>query len=114
MFGALLILFPLSLLSSLDIRSNRYRPLLNILFWIFAFNFLLLGWLGAKPAEEPYVSLAMICTILYFSYFIIILSIPLIPYIIEIYLSKSLWFIISFFSIILIILIYIFIIPIIL
>ena len=80
MFGALLVLFPLSLLSSLDIRSNRYRPLLNILFWIFAFNFLLLGWLGAKPAEEPYVSLAMICTIVYFSYFIIILSLPLIPY----------------------------------
>jgi len=32
----------------------------------------LLGYLGAMPAEEPYVSLALICSINYFGYFLLI------------------------------------------
>lgn len=35
MFGALLILFPLAYFQTYNLRSNRYRPLLNFLFWIF-------------------------------------------------------------------------------
>jgi len=35
MFGALLILFPLAYFQTYNLRSNRYRPLLNFLFWVF-------------------------------------------------------------------------------
>jgi ubiquinol-cytochrome c reductase cytochrome b subunit len=69
MFGALLILIPLSLVHTLNIRSYRYRPVLNILFWIFVFNFLFLLWLGAKPVAEPYTTLGQLATGLYFIYF---------------------------------------------
>lgn len=41
MFGSLLILLLLPLTNKLTIRSNRYRPVYNLLFWIFAMNFLL-------------------------------------------------------------------------
>jgi hypothetical protein len=35
MFGALLILLPISFTNSLNIRSNRYRPIMKLLFWTF-------------------------------------------------------------------------------
>lgn len=75
MFSAIIILFPLSFFSSLNLRSYRYRPLLNILFWFFIANFLFLLWLGAKPIHEPYTSLGLISTVLYFSYFILLILI---------------------------------------
>jgi ubiquinol-cytochrome c reductase cytochrome b subunit len=59
MLGALLILLPLSFLSTYNLRSNRYRPLLQFLFWVFAFNFLFLLWLGAKPIAEPFIILVL-------------------------------------------------------
>lgn len=73
MLGALLILLPLSFLSTYNLRSNRYRPILQFLFWVFAFNFLFLLWLGAKPIAEPFIILGQICTLIYFSYFALII-----------------------------------------
>jgi len=75
MFSALLILIPLSLVQTLNIRSNRYRPLLRGLFWIFVFNFLFLVWLGQKSIALPYTLLGQIATFIYFSYFIILMLI---------------------------------------
>lgn len=75
MFGSLLITIPLSLISSLNLRSLRYRPLLHFLFWIFIFNFLCLLWLGIKPINEPYTLLGKICTLIYYLYFIILMFI---------------------------------------
>lgn len=69
MIGALLILIPLSFFHNVGIRSLRYRPLLQILFWFFAFNFLFLLWLGAKPIHEPFISLGQLSTSFYFLYF---------------------------------------------
>ena len=73
MFGALLILFPLALFHTSNLRSNRYRPILNLLFWIFVFNFLFLLWVGAKPISQPYILLGQFSTFLYFSYFILLM-----------------------------------------
>ena len=52
-------------------RSNRYKPIFNILWIIFIINFIFLIWLGAKPISEPYTSISIISTIYYFSYIII-------------------------------------------
>nr|NP_150306.1 apocytochrome b [Spizellomyces punctatus]Q950S3.1 RecName: Full=Cytochrome b; AltName: Full=Complex III subunit 3; AltName: Full=Complex III subunit III; AltName: Full=Cytochrome b-c1 complex subunit 3; AltName: Full=Ubiquinol-cytochrome-c reductase complex cytochrome b subunit [Spizellomyces punctatus]AAK84235.1 apocytochrome b [Spizellomyces punctatus] len=73
MFGALLILFPLALIHTNNVRSNRYRPLLNLLFWIFVFNFFVLLWVGAKPIAQPYILIGQISTIIYFLYFVILM-----------------------------------------
>jgi ubiquinol-cytochrome c reductase cytochrome b subunit len=75
MLGALLILLPLSFLSTDNLRSNRYRPLLQFLFWVFAFNFLFLLWLGAKPIAEPFIILGQLATLVYFSYFALLILI---------------------------------------
>ncbi len=71
MVGALLILFPLSFFQTQNLRVNRFRPLLQLLFWIFVFNFFFLMWLGGKPAYQPYVFLSQVSTVIYFAYFII-------------------------------------------
>ena len=73
MFGALLIMFPRAFIHSPNIRSYRYRPILHFMFWIFVFNFFFLLWLGAKPIEEPYTTMGLISTVLYFTYFIILM-----------------------------------------
>ena len=41
----------------------------KIKFWFFIATFILLGWIGAMPAEEPFVSLGLDLTFLYFLYF---------------------------------------------
>lgn len=73
MFSAQLILIPLSLIHTLNIRSMRYRPILNLLYWVFVFNFLFLIWLGAKPIAQPFTKLGQIATLIYFGYFIILI-----------------------------------------
>lgn len=70
MFGAQLILFPLGFMTTQNIRSNRYRPIFNILFWIFVFNFIFQLWQGAKPINQPYIFQGQISTFIYFAYFI--------------------------------------------
>jgi ubiquinol-cytochrome c reductase cytochrome b subunit len=73
MFSAILILFALPLSSSNAARSNRYKPLLRILYFLFIFNFLFLIWLGAKPIALPYSLLAQISSVFYFFYFFVLL-----------------------------------------
>ena len=73
MLSAILILFALPLSSSNAARSNRYKPLLRILYFLFIFNFLFLIWLGAKPIAQPYSLLAQISSVFYFFYFFVLL-----------------------------------------
>ena len=73
MVGAIFILFVLPWLDTSKIRSARYRPLFKQFFLIFVVNCLVLGYLGAMPAEGVYITLARICTIYYFAHFLIIL-----------------------------------------
>ena len=73
LFGSILILAFLPWLDSSKVRSARYRPLFRQFFWIFFVVCILLGWLGAKPAEGGYVIAARILTIYYFAHFIVIL-----------------------------------------
>jgi quinol-cytochrome oxidoreductase complex cytochrome b subunit len=69
MFGSILILFVLPWLDKSPVRSARFRPIYKQLFWIFIANFLFLGWLGAKPAEQPYTILSQIGVAIYFGFF---------------------------------------------
>ncbi len=73
MVGAIFILFVLPWLDTSKIRSARYRPLFKQFFLIFVVNCMVLGYLGAMPAEGVDITLARICTIYYFAHFLIIL-----------------------------------------
>jgi ubiquinol-cytochrome c reductase cytochrome b subunit len=54
------------------VKSTRYRPLTwRIALGVFAVSFVVLGYLGLKPAEGTYVLLARIFTALYFAFFVL-------------------------------------------
>jgi len=75
MFGAIFVMFLLPWLDTSKVRSARYRPLFRQFFVLFILDCLLLGYLGAKPAEGIYIILARIGTVYYFAHFLVILPI---------------------------------------
>merc|ERR1711970_1350473 len=73
MLGGILINLLLPILNTSNIRSSFFRPLHKIVFWIFIANFLLLGWLGQMPVEDPYIQIGQFCTLVYFAYYLVAL-----------------------------------------
>ncbi len=72
MFSAILIILILPITDLSRNRGIQFRPLSKIAFYIFVANFLILMQLGAKHVESPFIEFGQISTVLYFSYFIII------------------------------------------
>ena len=79
MFSAILILLILPFSDFSRNRGIQFRPLSKIAFYIFVANFLILMQLGAKHVESPFIEFGQVSSVLYFSYFLII--VPLITYI---------------------------------
>ena len=75
MFGAIAVLFIVPWLDKSPVRSGRFRPIFKIFFWVLLADCVLLGWLGAKPAEGIYVVLSRLATAWYFMHFLIILPV---------------------------------------
>jgi ubiquinol-cytochrome c reductase cytochrome b subunit len=75
MFGAIGVLFILPWLDKSPVRSGRFRPIFKIFFWLMLADCVLLGWLGAKPAEGIYVVLSRFATAWYFLHFVIVLPV---------------------------------------
>lgn len=86
MGGAVVILALLPIVNTSEIRSSKFRPIFGVAYWFFAANFLLLGWIGQKPVESPYIEVGMFATAFYFAFLLILL--PLIG-LIESYLIRT-------------------------
>ncbi len=71
MIGSIQIQIPVSQLSSVNKRSNEYKPIQSVQYWVFVQNFQVQMWQGQKPIGDPYTQLGQVCTIIYFSYFIV-------------------------------------------
>lgn len=78
-FGIFLLGFSLFLLFFMpfidggkSVLHPRYNFYYEILFYIFLFSFLMLGYLGSMPATEPYVLASKIFTVIYFGYFLVL------------------------------------------
>jgi quinol-cytochrome oxidoreductase complex cytochrome b subunit len=72
MFGAIVVLFLLPFINTSEIRSSAFRPIFRRLYWFLFIDFVLLGWLGQAPIEEPYMTIGQIATFIYFFFFVII------------------------------------------
>lgn len=73
MFGAIVVLLFLPWLDTSPVRSASFRPLYRWFFWLFALNAVALGFLGSMPAEGIYVVFALICTGIYFAFFLVVM-----------------------------------------
>ncbi len=73
MFAAIAVLFVLPWLDRSPVRSAKFRPLYKQFFWILLLDCIVLGYIGAMPAEGIYIVIGRIATAYYFIHFLIIL-----------------------------------------
>ena len=79
MFSSIFVLFLIPFLNTSFIRSSTFRPIYRKLFWFLLADFVILGWVGQKIVETPYIEVGQFATIFYFIFFCFVL--PLIGYI---------------------------------
>ena len=75
MLSAILILAALPWLDTSKIRSAVFRPLYKQFYWILVADVLILGYVGAMPAEGLYLLVARVATAYYFLHFLVILPV---------------------------------------
>lgn len=75
MFAAILILLILPITDRSVVRGNTFKVLSKFFFYLFVFNFILLGNLGQLHVEVPFIELGQYATAFYFSYYIIIVPV---------------------------------------
>nr|YP_002735068.1 cytochrome b [Phaenacantha marcida]ABZ02097.1 cytochrome b [Phaenacantha marcida] len=71
MVMSILIIMILPMTNNSKFQSMSFYPINSLMFWSFTVTIGLLTWIGARPAEEPFIEMGQILTTLYFSYFII-------------------------------------------
>ena len=75
MFAALFILVILPWLDTSKTRSAIFRPLYKQFYWFLVADVLILGYMGAMPAEGVYLLVARVATAYYFLHFLVILPV---------------------------------------
>jgi len=75
MASAIFILMVLPITHTSKIRSSAFRPINKKIFWFFIVICVLLGWIGGSPVEDPYLIIGQVATLLYFSYFLVIVPV---------------------------------------
>lgn len=70
MLGSILIWLALPFYTNSYVRSGFFRPYYKVLFWFLIGIFCLLGWVGAKPVEYPYIIIGQLSTFFYFFLFL--------------------------------------------
>nr|YP_009460054.1 cytochrome b [Auriculastra duplicata]AUT77317.1 cytochrome b [Auriculastra duplicata] len=73
---SVIVLYFLPLAAGKAAVPASFTPPYQLVYWIFILIFILLTWLGACPIEEPYLTLAGPCTVLYFFLLGLLVAIP--------------------------------------
>ena len=73
MFAAIFVLVILPWLDTSKVRSAIFRPIYKQFYWFLVADVLVLGYMGAMPAEGTYLLIARVATVYYFAHFLIIL-----------------------------------------
>ena len=72
MGAAIVVLFFVPWLDRSPVRSIRYRgPIYKVMLTVFSLSFIALGICGLKPPAGIYPTLAKVCTVLYFAFFLL-------------------------------------------
>jgi len=75
MFLAIIVLALLPLLNTSIVRNTKYRPIFCFFYWFLFVDFCLLGWIGQKPVESPYMEIGFFATYFYFFLLIFVIFI---------------------------------------
>nr|CZR75486.1 cytochrome b [Dicranocephalus medius] len=71
MIMSIIIIVILPFTNKNKFQTLSFYPMNKLLFWMFMTTMVLLTWIGARPAEEPFIFVGQILTMTYFLYFII-------------------------------------------
>lgn len=71
LLSSILILYLLPLIN-LKILTINFNPIIQLFYWLFINNFLLLTWAGTQLIEPPFIQISQILSILYFNFFILL------------------------------------------
>ena len=66
---AIILIIPFT--NKIKFKTITFYPINQLIFWSLVFNIILLTWIGARPAEEPYIFIGQLLTVTYFIYYII-------------------------------------------
>nr|YP_010463277.1 cytochrome b [Macropes harringtonae]UUJ37801.1 cytochrome b [Macropes harringtonae] len=64
---AIIVILPIT--NKNKFQSMMFYPINKLMFWTFITIMILLTWIGARPAEEPFIITGQILTVMYFMYF---------------------------------------------
>jgi ubiquinol-cytochrome c reductase cytochrome b subunit len=73
MISAILVLLLLPVINTSKVRSGKFRPIFGVAYWFLVSDFLILGWIGQKPVETPFIEIGMIATVFYFLFFLVLM-----------------------------------------
>nr|QDI94048.1 cytochrome b [Tuxedo sp. ph57] len=71
MIASIAIIVVLPFTNKNKFQSMSFYPMNKMLFWALVMNLILLTWIGARPAEEPFILTGQLLTISYFSYYLL-------------------------------------------
>nr|QDI93750.1 cytochrome b [Insulaphylus sp. ph34] len=71
MIASIAIIMILPFTNKNKFQSMGFYPMNKLMFWLLVINLLLLTWIGARPAEEPYILTGQVLTVSYFMYYLI-------------------------------------------
>jgi quinol-cytochrome oxidoreductase complex cytochrome b subunit len=75
---AMLVLLVLPFAIRPNIRSSMFRPIYKVLFWVFFFDCVILGWIGGNEVKYPFYEIGQGATLFYFMYFVVLLPLNLV------------------------------------
>jgi len=86
---SILVLLVLPFIHNTYIRSATFKPLTKAIVFGFIGVVVLLGFLGGKPVEQPYLGISQIATVAYFAFFLVLAVIERFETLFLSYLKKS-------------------------
>ena len=75
MLFALVGLMLLPYINTSEVRSTTFRPIYRPLYWLFIVDCLILGWIGQKVVEYPYIQVGQMATRYYFTFLLVLIPV---------------------------------------
>nr|YP_010693431.1 cytochrome b [Gonopsimorpha nigrosignata]WCB99313.1 cytochrome b [Gonopsimorpha nigrosignata] len=69
MIMSIVIIILPAIMNKNKFQGMTFYPPMKIMFWMMVVIIIMLTWVGARPAEEPYIFTGQMLTVMYFSFF---------------------------------------------